>query len=589
MAANDNDRGLVVNYVPNELCLVVESPAPGSDDARIVLYEDVLRVLNERIRQRLPATKWRDDDPFELDLAPRLLQQQLDAKVLPVLAGLRRALAHGNGRDPALDASIHFPPVKGDGPTTSLLFYQFGDPVAPDNPEALIIQLQIIRELVLWFNRHGLRAADEDQRPWRLLAATPNWLSVAAQHSCGSPGGRPQPVPPEKAGHWEFKFGQEGQESAAQELVQQVRDAEALEAEVIVAVLDTRPARALFERQADKFPKESNWLYHETLGRLQWAADWSNGLQVFGHVADYLPGWLVQPAGQNHAPYLVPDHGLFAAGIVCDIARKAGVHLVRVLSDYGIGDLWALSRALRWLPDQFLTERSRRLVVNLSLGVDVPPNDNLLYLWFGRTAEDQAALLRRWGDICAIQHSLQASLFTAFEWLKQYRERMLVVAASGNDAQRPDAKQQTRASRPEPRLPARYDSVLGVAAVRTDLRPSIYSNRGDVPVMGNAVATVGGNADHEHITFDAAGEPDAIKGIFCSDPLPLGAGPNQTGWAYWVGTSFATPIISGLAANLWAVNAGLDADGLIRKVVSLIGLAEAELDCSAITVRQVLT
>ncbi|HVC83570.1 MAG TPA: S8 family serine peptidase, partial [Chloroflexota bacterium] len=35
---------------------------------------------------------------------------------------------------------------------------------------------------------------------------------------------------------------------------------------------------------------------------------------------------------------------------------------------------------------------------------------------------------------------------------------------------------------------------------------------------------------------------------------PYGTVPNTTGWVYWSGTSFATPIISGIAANLLAEN-----------------------------------
>jgi subtilisin family serine protease len=40
---------------------------------------------------------------------------------------------------------------------------------------------------------------------------------------------------------------------------------------------------------------------------------------------------------------------------------------------------------------------------------------------------------------------------------------------------------------------------------------------------------------------------------------PPGVAPppqNTTGWAYWAGTSFATPIVSGIAASVWSSDPG---------------------------------
>ena len=43
---------------------------------------------------------------------------------------------------------------------------------------------------------------------------------------------------------------------------------------------------------------------------------------------------------------------------------------------------------------------------------------------------------------------------------------------------------------------------------------------------------------------------DGVIGIY-SGEFP-GRRPNETGWAFWSGTSFATAIVSGIAANFWA-------------------------------------
>ena len=43
---------------------------------------------------------------------------------------------------------------------------------------------------------------------------------------------------------------------------------------------------------------------------------------------------------------------------------------------------------------------------------------------------------------------------------------------------------------------------------------------------------------------------DAVRGLYSA--AELAAGKNETGWALWAGTSFAAPVITGLAADLWA-------------------------------------
>src|SRR5205814_8574414 len=67
---------------------------------------------------------------------------------------------------------------------------------------------------------------------------------------------------------------------------------------------------------------------------------------------------------------------------------------------------------------------------------------------------------------------------------------------------------------------------------------------------GNGVAVYGGNLGK----LPAGGAPeekDKVISIFSADKLPLTRADNDTGWVYWVGTSFATPIISAIAADLW--------------------------------------
>jgi subtilisin family serine protease len=194
-------------------------------------------------------------------------------------------------------------------------------------------------------------------------------------------------------------------------------------------------------------------------------------------------------------------------------------------------------------------------------------------------------------DIARTVDFAHRSLAETIAWLTA--QGVLVVAAAGNDAV-------GGPGRPEPRIPARYDEVLAVAAVQRDsFEPSGFSNRGDVAIMGNGVAVFGGDARPAASSPDGnpADDPwitvDGVVGAFSAASLPFGGGANRSGWAAWAGTSFATPIVAGVAAAVLSREPALRPGRVIERVREYARLTDdpldrdGPLDCPTILATQV--
>jgi subtilisin family serine protease len=200
-------------------------------------------------------------------------------------------------------------------------------------------------------------------------------------------------------------------------------------------------------------------------------------------------------------------------------------------------------------------------VVNLSLGAELPLAERFAPRWFPHTSKNaRGGYAAPAAAIADFRELIHLNMREAIAWVIE--QGALVVAAVGNDYYI------SPIGAKEPRYPAAYDSVLGVASVKANDAAADYSNLGDerVPLLLNGVATFGGNAtlpgglsgNGPAVTDDA---PNAVKGIFSAKTLPLNGGPNSTGWVEWAGTSFATPIISAIAAHVWAED--LDGTGVL--------------------------
>ena len=214
----------------------------------------------------------------------------------------------------------------------------------------------------------------------------------------------------------------------------------------------------------------------------------------------------------------VREHGLFVAGLIHAVAPQSQIQLVRVLNEYGCGDLFALNEALF----QFVAgiERDRKAlggaVINLSLGVHKPGPEDI-------EAQETSPIL-----VEDPLESLRAAISLA------HSRGVVIVAASGNDSYLEDSPL-------APQVPAAYPFVVGVSASNINRQRACFSNWGDVAAPGGD----GGPDDAGLLsclpqTADCVGNcKQAVMSLALSSP---------TDYLYWSGTSFSAPLVSGLAA-----------------------------------------
>lgn len=217
----------------------------------------------------------------------------------------------------------------------------------------------------------------------------------------------------------------------------------------------------------------------------------------------------------------ISNHGLFVTGLAHAVAPHSEIQLIRVLEKDGCGDLFTIEKAIDAFVEETLAERDNTLhgtVLNLSLGVHKPQDPGR----FGLPDEVK---------------SLQLAVRKAVE------HGGVVVAAAGNDS----ADDQGQGILPplSMEIPADETVVIGVAASNIAGARGCFSNAGDVAAPGGDGAPRGGaGAPSCQIPVCEVGNRNSTP-----DRCLISVARNSdTRYVYWVGTSFATPLVSGLAA-----------------------------------------
>ncbi len=302
------------------------------------------------------------------------------------------------------------------------------------------------------------------------------------------------------------------------------------------------------------------------------------------------------------------DHGLAIAGIIRDLAPDANIECIRVLNDYGVGDLHTLLSALDYIY-KLVSDHGESfklpVVINLSL-VLMPPEPDI---------HD--------GSLPGIEDIISVSKEVLYSILNQADSKAIFVASAGNDSDPRDAQMNPSEVRFSARYPAAFADdkdhpvagMIPVGAVNMERTAAFYSNYPGA----SGVATYGGELprpypwlpsaiSHGITHVDDTSPIDAIRGIYTGKKYPalsvsddytdrmngtqmenppqgmpmdypMYDAPNPYAWAYWSGTSYATPIISALAARVveWEqANASSDTRN-IRDIVSDVAQARREL------------
>jgi len=434
------------------------------------------------------------------------------------------------------------------------------------------VQAEALDELldiaILLDNRRG-------EAPVKLEVVSPNWLysggSFEDPGSTGGPGGKPSPVNKTDTGKYHIAPRLDlFLDSSEFKKLRAGINKDDLGTGVVVAILDTSYTKEnLVKKYHEKFDT------HPILKKLLGDSDSNGQLQIHtdstdstdSDVESYLPDLKID--GHD---YDMTDHGLFVAGIINTIAPAAELHLYQVLNKHGLGDLSFIARALDDVLKNFL---GRRLVINLSLTMNMPleeghlkaeddlgvgrailerrpwwlvPKDSKLFNW----------LIKWLSKLPWFRNSWFQRQAHPFEWICDliYALDSRVIAAAGNDAK-------NRNQRPRALYPAAFDRVLGVGALADDTGSVVaasYSNLADEPTKVGITAF--------------GGEPgigNGILGVFLK-PFPDGS-DNDNGWAWWSGTSFATPVISGSTAAVLSEKApGTTTEDAIKVLIKAQGL-----------------
>lgn len=441
-----------------------------------------------------------------------------------------------------------FSDQKGDGTLLVITFFRFSetpagqqesdevrDPGDDLGSQAVPHLVNLVNDSLITLQSGGLKLTDgEVLRPIPITAAAPHWLLGSSDHvTTGCPLLPPIPVPAEDccaqaAGLWPI---------ALPHIPQELKRASG--AGVTVLVPDTLPPWGDIRRASEAagahnlrlldLARSVSYVYPQLLAEVEFPN----------------PLWPQTGKDIQGRPlrFHMPDHGLFVAGIIRDLAPQAQVVCIRVLNDLGAGatiDLIAQFQEIQRRINAGEADYRRDVVVNLSL---VIPSD-----------EDLQGSLKHLEEIRSQLRGSMQSLAA---------QGVLFVAAAGNEG---DSRQMPGRQRPDALYPAAfaYEGLLnlipvGAANGHEDVaRYSCYPGTRGVTTYGGEIPEDGAVYQEHGMTRVRLDQLDALVGVYtqlqypalsADDPEATYPAPHTHGWAYWIGTSFAAPVVTAVVAR----------------------------------------
>lgn len=423
------------------------------------------------------------------------------------------------------------------------------------------------RQVVKLINGHLDRLRQVGQIP--ILAAMPNWLGGSTGcviHSCPTIPPIPFSAGPSAASpsdRWPIKLP-----DLSADMQNRTGDG------VTVFVLDSMPEPSLIQNVA-KSAGDRNSLLREIAAHVRKGSIVMNYQPLSNHLAEDAEDQLVTGKdiyGRLYG-FRMPDHGLFVTGIVHDLVPRAKIEYIRVLNDFGVGDLKTLITTLNIIHGRMTAGGDlyrRPVVINLGLVIG-PSEEDLIRAWFG---EDHSCNAEEVVMMISETERLKLGLHLVVQSLTELGA--VVVAAAGNDSnaqQWQGSMVEHMPNRAPARYPAAFPEVIAVGAVDKNDRAAKYSNYPQIPPRNNGIATYGGEIPRpvRHPGAPTTADPtsiDGLLGVYTAATYPVLSADDildedrtheiayeyrtrdDQSWVYWSGTSFATPIISAVAARV---------------------------------------
>lgn len=418
-----------------------------------------------------------------------------------------------------------------------------------------------VPQIVNLFNKNlvELNSPEDPKNSVKILAAAPAYFCGATPGvTQGCPAVPPVPVPvdascPSSPGLWPIELPRGKQSSIG------------TGKGVTVFILDALPRLADITKAANA-SGANNKLLLDVATNVTFRYDYDSLVDAVNP-----PGSDQVTVGKDifgrHSTFKMPDHGLFIAGIVRSLAPDANIECIRVLNDYCVGDLNVLLQALQDIHDRMSRGDLHKKPVVINLSLVIPTDDEA----------EQKGVKPKLGGHNITRTNLLAAIQSLVEM------GAVFAASAGNEG---DRRGNPSARRPAALYPGAFanDKVKGIIAVgatnhagnpaQYSCYPGIYgiaTYGGEIPKPLPARHPARGKTTPGCVT--RAEHMDGLIGIYCSTSYPSLSindcdatypAPNNHGWAYWVGTSFATPIISALLACI------MEKKGVLTYTVSLV-------------------